>query len=52
MGEVRPPALAFAADFFARYGFGDRWMFWDAQRDRCTAATLTQARDALAEPAC
>jgi hypothetical protein len=33
MGAVRPPALAFASRFFATHGFGDRWVFWDAQRD-------------------
>lgn len=46
--------VAFAADFFARFGFGDRWVFWDAGRDRHhgrgreeTAALLGEARFVL-----
>ena len=46
--------IAFAADFFARFGFGDRWVFWDAERDRHhgrgreeTAALLGDARAVL-----
>ena len=31
---VRPPAQAVASQFFTEQGFGDRWIFWDAQRDR------------------
>src|SRR5512144_545642 len=26
--------VAFAGNFFARFGFADRWMFWDATRDQ------------------
>ena len=51
MGAVRPGAIAFAADFFAAHGFGERWIFWDAPRDRYagrgrdeTRAVLDQAR--------
>jgi len=43
--------VAFAADFFARFGFADRWMFWDATRNRYhglgageTATVLRTAR--------
>ncbi|MFQ5665350.1 MAG: hypothetical protein ACE5I7_02850 [Candidatus Binatia bacterium] len=43
--------LAFAADFFGRFGFGDRWVFWDAVRNRYhglasgdAAALLREAR--------
>jgi hypothetical protein len=33
--HVRPDAgIAFAAEFFQRFGFGDRWVFWDASEDR------------------
>ncbi len=50
--HVAPDAgVAFAADFFHRYGFGRRWVFWDAVRDRYhglsgkeTAALLHDAR--------
>src|SRR5512143_654838 len=48
MGAARPPALAFAADFFARHGFGDRWIFWDAQRDRYAGCEAAHVREALA----
>lgn len=34
MGDPQPAAIDFAAAFFARHGFGDRWIFWDAHRDR------------------
>jgi len=26
--------VAFAAEFLQRFGFGDRWVFWDAERDQ------------------
>jgi len=50
--HVAPDAgVAFAADFFERFGFGDRWAFWDAVHDRHhglnaadTAALLHDAR--------
>jgi hypothetical protein len=33
--HVAPDAgVAFAAQFFAQFGFGDRWVFWDAEADR------------------
>jgi hypothetical protein len=49
--HVAPDAgVAFAADFFSQFGFGDRWAFWDAERDRHhglsreqTAALLSDA---------
>ena len=50
--HVAPDAgTAFAAAFFQRFGFGERWAFWDAARDRHhgrskadTAAVLHDAR--------
>ncbi len=50
--HVRPDAgITFAGDFFQRFGFGERWVFWDATRDRYhgltrgdTAALLDSAR--------
>lgn len=50
--HVSPDAgVAFAADFFAQFGFADRWMFWDATRNQHyglgaeeTAAVLRAAR--------
>jgi hypothetical protein len=53
--HVSPDAgVAFAGDFFARFGFADRWMFWDAERDRYhglsgeqTAMVLREARVVL-----
>ncbi len=53
--HVSPDAgVAFAADFFARFGFADHWMFWDATRNRHhgldadrTAAVLNEARVVL-----
>jgi len=33
--HVSPDAgVAFAAEFFEPFGFGERWVFWDAGRDR------------------
>ena len=49
MGAVRPSALAFAAAFFARYGFSDRWIFWDAAHDRYAGCARDQARALLAD---
>jgi hypothetical protein len=46
MGAVRPSAIAFAADFFAQHGFGDRWIFWDAPRDRYAGRGRDEARAA------
>lgn len=47
--HVAPDAgIRFAADFFDRFGFGERWVFWDAARDRyhgldkASAAALLQ----------
>jgi hypothetical protein len=53
--HVRPDAgVAFAADFFARFGLADHWMFWDAAQDcyhgcsgEQTAAVLRDARVVL-----
>ncbi len=47
MGAPRPPASAFAAEFFAHHGFGDRWIFWDAQRDRYAGRDGATARAVL-----
>jgi hypothetical protein len=47
MGAVQPPALAFARDLFTRHGFGERWMFWDAQRDTWHGRSRDAARAAL-----
>lgn len=47
MGPPRPAALAFAADVFARHGFAERWIFWDAQRDRYAGCGAEAARAAL-----
>lgn len=49
MGAPRPAALAFAANVFARHGFAERWIFWDAQRDRYTGCRADDARAALHE---
>jgi hypothetical protein len=48
MGALRPAAVDFAADFFARHGFGERWIFWDAQRDRYLGRSADEARGVLA----
>ena len=52
--HVAPDAgVAFAADFLRRFGFGDRWVFWDAARDqyhglsRADAAALRNDARAL-----
>lgn len=50
--HVSPDAgVTFATAFFAHFGFADRWMFWDAARDRYhgldgdeTATVLREAR--------
>jgi hypothetical protein len=50
--HVSPNAgIAFATDFFARFGFADHWIFWDAAQDRYhglsgeqTAVVLREAR--------
>lgn len=46
--------IAFVAEFFERFGFAGRWVFWDAERDRYhglsrqqTAALLHDARFAI-----
>lgn len=49
IGEVRPAAIALATDFFARHGFGDRWIFWDAQRDRYLGCERREAQSVLGE---
>lgn len=51
MGAPRPGAIAFAAEFFSRHGFGDRWIFWDAQRDRYAGRDAQTARAVLADAA-
>jgi hypothetical protein len=51
MGPPRPGAIAFAADFFGRHGFGDRWIFWDAQRDRYAGRDAETADAVLADAA-
>src|SRR5260221_9734780 len=47
MGPPRLAALAFAADLFARHGFAERWIFWDAQRDRYGGCSVEATRAAL-----
>lgn len=49
MGEPRQAALDFAAAFFARHGFGERWIFWDAARDRWFGRPAGEARAALSD---
>jgi hypothetical protein len=49
MGDAQPAALAFAADFFGRYGFGERWIFWDAQRDHFAGRGRDETQAALAD---
>ena len=49
MGPVQPAALAFAGEFFARHGFGDRWIFWDAQRDVWHGRGAEEARQVQAD---
>ncbi len=46
--HVAPDAgVAFAGGFFAHFGFGDRWAFWDAAADRCHGLTREQTRALL-----
>lgn len=40
--------IAFASDFFSRFGLDDAWMFWDAQSDRCYGTRAQSRRDLLA----
>lgn len=47
MGDARPGALAFAAAFFAQHGFAERWIFWDAQRDRYAGCGKAETREVL-----
>src|SRR6185369_5392631 len=49
MGPVQAPALAFARELFARHGFADRWVFWDAQRDAWHGCSRAVTRAALDE---
>ena len=49
MGAVQPAAIAWAQDFFARRGWGERWIFWDAQRDRYAGRERREARALLAD---
>lgn len=49
MGAARPGAIEFAAAFFAAHGFGERWIFWDAQRDRYAGRSAADARAVLAD---
>lgn len=39
--------VAFAAEFFARHGFGARWVFWDARRDRYHGLSRAEAHSLL-----
>jgi hypothetical protein len=48
MGDARPAALDWTADIFARHGFGERWIFWDARRDRYAGRDADTARGVLA----
>ena len=48
--HVRPDAgIAFAGDFFGRFGFGERWVFWDAGRDRHHGLTRNETLAMLSE---
>lgn len=49
MGYVRPAALEFAERFFSAHGFGERWIFWDAQHDRYSGLGGDAARGVLAD---
>jgi hypothetical protein len=49
MGPAQPSAIAFAQAFFARHGWGDRWIFWDAQRDRYSGLDRAAAHGVLAD---
>ena len=51
MGAPRPAALELSRDFFARHGFAERWIFWDAQRDRYAGRERDEARAVLADAA-
>lgn len=39
--------IAFATEFFARFGFESRWTFWDAESDRYHGLSRTQAAAVL-----
>ncbi|MEO8604168.1 MAG: hypothetical protein ABI629_16450 [bacterium] len=49
MGQVGTRALQVAGEFFARHGFGERWIFWDAQRDVWHGRGADEARQVLAD---
>jgi hypothetical protein len=47
MGEARPGPIQIASEFFGQHGFADRWIFWDAQRDRYAGRTREEVRGVL-----
>jgi hypothetical protein len=47
MGAAQPAAVRWAADFFASRGWGERWIFWDAQRDQYAGRDRDEARAVL-----
>jgi hypothetical protein len=48
--HVPPDAgVAFAADFFQQFGFGNRWVFWDAASDRHYGLSRRDTRTLLHE---
>jgi hypothetical protein len=49
MGQVGTRALGVAREFFARHGFGEGWIFWDAQRDAWHGRPRDEARAVLAD---
>src|SRR5262245_27033304 len=49
MGHAQPAAIEFAEAFFGRHGFADRWVFWDAQRERYSGLSREATRAALAD---
>ena len=50
--HVAPDAgVAFAAQFLAQFGFGDRWAFWDAEADRYHGLSRDQTAGLLHDAA-
>ena len=48
--HVPPGAgIEFAAEFFQRFGFADRWVFWDAEADRYHGLSRGQSEAVLEE---
>jgi len=49
MGQVGARALEAAATFFTAHGFGERWVFWDAQRNTWHGRGAAETRQMLDE---